>query len=158
MHKQAAKPLKNPEKRKTLRLTSGREIYLNEIVQWRTYSCLLEGIPDKQFNDEIIARSLQQARGKIDSSVPIHLLAPAREKLNFSRDKSIRPSREYERIPAIACVAAFESLEPARDKTCYYSCLIFLWFQKDWALPIARSIVTQIRNTNWNDLAKDCMP
>lgn len=158
MHKRDAKQLKNPEKRKTLRLTSGREIYLNEIVQWRTYTCLLEGIPNKQFNDEIIASAMQSARHKVDSSVPIHLLTPFREKLNFSRNKSIRPSREYERIPAIACVAAFESLEPARDKTCYYSCLTFLWFQEDWALPIARPIVTQIRNTNWNDLAEDCIP
>ena len=150
--------MKNTEKRMVLRLQSGRKIYLDEIVQWRTYSSLLLGIPDKQMNDEIIARALQHARKKIDLSVPIHLLQPPRENLNFSRNKSVRPHREYERIPPIACAAAFESSEPARDQECFYSCLIFLWFQTDWALPIAPHILTQIRKINWNELAEDCMP
>jgi hypothetical protein len=148
----------NTEKRLVLRLQSGREIYLDEIVQWRTYSGLLEGIPFKQMNDEIIARALQSARKKIDLSVPIHLLEPPREKLHFSRNQSVRPQREYERIPAIACAAAFESFDPARDKDCFSSCLIFLWFQNEWALPIAPSIVTQIRKINWDELAEDCVP
>ena len=64
----------------------------------------------------------------------------------------------YERMPAIACAAAFESFEPARDKECFSSCLIFVWFQNNWALPISPRIATQIRKTNWNDLAEDCMP
>ncbi|HEX7569540.1 MAG TPA: hypothetical protein VF492_03460 [Verrucomicrobiae bacterium] len=90
--------------------------------------------------------------------LPIHLFQPVREKLDFSTHKTIRPGSYYEQIPAIACAAAFESFEPARDKDSFSSCLIFLWFQDYWALPIASHILTQIRKINWNDLAEDCWP
>lgn len=150
--------MKYPEKQKAIRLKSGRKIHLDEILQWRTYECLLLGIPDKQINEKIVADSIKKAREKISLSIPIHLIEPAREKLFFSRNKSVRLHREYEQIPAIACAATFESAEPARDKECFSSRLICIWFQKDWALPIAPRIVAQIRNTDWNDLAEDCMP
>ena len=101
---------------------------------------------------------MRNAREKISRSLPIHLLDPPRKKLNFSRNISIRPRREYERIPAIACAATFESTDPARDMDCFSSCLIFVWFQESWALPIAPRITKQIRNINWDKLAEDCMP
>ena len=148
----------NIVKRMVLRLQSGRKIYLDEIVQWRTYSGLLEGIPRKEINDRMIDSAMQQARKKIEFLVPIHLLQPSREKLNFPRNQSVRLHRNYEQIPPIACAAAFESFEPARDKDSFSSCLIFLWFQDYWALPIAPHILTQIRKINWNDLAEDCWP
>jgi len=148
----------NDEKRMLLRLQSGRKIYLDEIVQWRTYAGVLLGIPRKKMNDVIIADATGQAREKIDLSVPIHLFQPAREKLDFSTHKIIRPESYYEQIPPIACAAAFESFEPARDKDSFSSCLIFLWFQDYWALPIAPHILTQIRKINWNNLAEDCWP
>lgn len=145
------------EKPKVLRLQSGRKIQLAELVQWRIYAGLLLGIPDQQQNDEFIARAMEKARDKIDLLVPIHLLQPLREKLTSSRNRPVLRNREHERIPAIACAAAFES-EPSRDKAGFSSGLIFLWFQNSWALPIAPQIVTQIRSTNWNVLAEDCMP
>jgi len=150
--------MKNTEKRMALRLKSGRKIHLDEIVQWHTYAGLLEGIPRKEMNDRIIADVMQNARKKIDLSVPIHLIDPPREIIIIPRNKPALRNREYERMPAIACAAAFESFEPARDKECFSSCLIFVWFQNNWALPISPRIATQIRKTNWNDLAEDCMP
>ena len=150
--------MKITEKSKVLRLQSGRKIYLDEIVQWRTYAGLLQGIPRKEINDRIIADAMQKARKKIDISVPIHLLQPDRKKLVFPRNKPVLRNREYEQLPAIVCAATFESPDPARDKDCFSSCLIFLWFQNGWALPIAPRIVMQIRKINWNDLAEDCIP
>jgi hypothetical protein len=150
--------MKNSEKRMVLRLQSGRKIHLDEIVQWKTYAGLLIGYPSKKTNDLIIADAPGQVREKIDLSVPIHLFQPEREELDFPTSKMIRPGRKFEQIPSIACAAAFESFEPARDKDSYSSCLIFLWFQDYWALPIAPHILTQIRKINWNDLAEDCWP
>jgi len=146
------------EKRKGFRLNTGRIIYLDEITQWRTYSCLIEGIPRKEMNDEFIIEAEAHARKKIGLSVPIHVIPPVREKLLFSKNRPARPGREYERLPPITCAAAFESFQPARNPEDWSSCLIIVWFQERWALPISPCVVSQIRSLNWNQLARDCMP
>ena len=152
--------MNNPVKRKVLRLKSGRQIYLEEIAQWRTYGCLLEGIPRKQLNDEIIANSIPIARNKISYSGPIHLVQPRIKAIKLTRDKSqtSRLGSKYEQIPSITCAAIFDSPQPARDKACFSSSLIILWFQDNWAMPIDSHILIKIRNVDWDKLAEDCMP
>jgi len=146
------------EKRKGFRLDTGRVIYLDELVQWRTYSGLIEGIPRKEMNDELIIKVDAYARNKISVSAPVLTLPPVRETLSFSKNRPARHGREYERLPPITCAAAFESFQPAKNPEDWSSCLIIVWFQERWALPIAPCVVSQIRSLNWNQLARDCMP
>ena len=146
------------EKLKCFRLNTGRMVYLDEIAQWRTYGCLLGGIPRKEMNDELIIATEALARKKIRGDEPVHIIAPLREKIVLSKERPPRPGREYESLPPITCAATFDSNEPARNSEDWGSCLVVVWFQERWAFPIAPRIVSQIREINWNQLARDTMP
>ena len=72
-----------------LRRDTGRVIYLNELAQWRTYGCRLEGIPRKEMNGQLVIEAEAHARKKISLSGPNHIIPTARESLSLSENRRV---------------------------------------------------------------------
>lgn len=55
------------------------------------------------------------------------------------------------RIPGVVCRAELTSFQPARD----YSSLTVVWFQSDFAFPIAPAVLQRLHAIDWNRHAAD---
>ena len=125
-------------------LDSGIQIVLYELVQNLTYEGLIEGIPTKEMN----ARHIEFFIKKHSSSVKQpYLIEPVESPINIGRDY---PLGEPAKIPEITCVASFESnYTEQQESILYRSIAKIIWFQEEFALPIERSIIDQIKSIDW---------
>lgn len=127
-----------------LTLASGRKVTLDTLQQWRTYAGMLAGKPDARINRSHIEELLERASEyTVVGGTPL-LIQPAEDALNA-------------RLPAVTCIAVFQSGELARKDAEPYSSLTVAWFQGAFALPISPDVEAQIRAVDWEAAAKDWM-
>lgn len=139
-----------PLTRNDVLLESGRVIHLRSIEQWGTYSGLLEGIPTREMNHRIIKRTMDAAREKYHFEP--YLISPVEALIDgFPGYRFGTPAE----IPSITCVATFECYSIARDESMDASILPVVWFQSDFAFPIADNILVSLRLLKWEDVASD---
>ena len=105
------------------KLKSGREIRLNHVNFYSTYSGMLEGIPDKWLNDNTLKNSERDADKFLwGDHIPFHLIQPVRIEV-----KSDPPNQ---RLPGIRFVGMFDS-EPLKGSDQCFSGLRIAWFQEE---------------------------
>ncbi len=134
-------------------LPSGRELYLRELWQYRTYKELIEGLPTAEFNAEKLVQLLEDKRHRLYGGPP-YLIQPIETSLGYCCDRPYQfgtPSA----LPQITCIARFESFDPARDKEAHASGLTIIWFQGDFALPIETDVFDKITSIDWKSHAGD---
>ena len=131
-------------------LANGRQIYLRSIDQWGTYCGLLEGLPTQEMNSRTIKRTLDDARKRCFFEP--HLIPPVETPIKYEGEY---PFGIPASIPSITCVAHFDCFDAVRDKSKDGSTLPIVWFQSDFAFPIAPEIVDSIIQLPWDDLATD---
>tara|TARA_B100001750_G_C15316894_1_gene500153 strand:- start:365 stop:826 length:462 start_codon:yes stop_codon:yes gene_type:complete len=137
-------------------LKSQRIITLEEIYQDLTYSSLIEGIPTRRLNKDIIKATYKSVNDKIYSSAPIHIIRPSEEPVDLPEDRldyyrSKGEDWEPLSIPKICCMANFIS-NPITENY-MFSNLTIIWFQKNWVMPIEDYILKQIKSLDWNRYA-----
>ena len=137
-------------------LKSERIISLEEIYQDLTYSSLLEGIPTRRLNKDIIKQTYKSVNDKIYSSAPIHIIKPTEEPLDLPEDrldyyKSKGEDWEPLSMPKISCMANF--ISEAITENYMFSNLTIVWFQENWALPIEKTVLNKIIALDWNKYA-----
>jgi hypothetical protein len=144
-----------------IKMDSGREIFIDEISQHRTYWGLLEGLPHPEMNEKIIESCLERARIKLGFEVEPVLICPPETpiKANINPNDNFR-KHYYERyppvkIPDIAIISVWNCYEPARNPDKMASALKIVWFQDKFAFPIDENIIEQIKKINWVHYAKD---
>ena len=59
------------------------------------------------------------------------------------------------RLPAVTCIAVFESGELTREGSEPYPSLTIAWFQAVYALPIDADVEARIRAVDWEVVAID---
>lgn len=134
-----------------IQLDDGRDIFLIALNQSRTYEGLLEGLPTKEMNSGIIKRAAKTAQ-ELWRGTP-YLITPAETTITLDHDY---PFGTPASIQAVVCTARFRSLSPvSADNRNDYSALTIVWFQSNFALPIADSALTHIRLIDWNAYAAD---
>jgi uncharacterized protein (TIGR02996 family) len=126
-----------------IKLDAGRTIGLRALNQRLTYAGLLEGTPIRDTNDRFnIEPVIVEARGGV-ANRRVRLIEPQRrDYLQTPGDMgSIKQfGREPEWLPAVTCIGVFGDT---------YSALAVVWFQEEYALPIEKGILTQIRALDW---------
>lgn len=138
-------------------LDSGRAVRMDGLEQRVTYSDVLEGWPNKARNDRRIDELIR--RYSCSDEKPYILYAPrdvihieADEMRHFNRTSCPQP----ELLPYITCFARFYSDKPTRDfKYSDMSYISMIWFQDDWAMPIAREVIERLKSFDWDSLAYD---
>lgn len=151
-------------------LSSGREIALARLEQWRTYTGMLAGVPNRESNGRIIesARAVALQHGLEGTSpylvppqpTPIDLVRTSESWLKatgMTAEQSAARDRasHFERLPAVTCVAVFESDKLAKPDSEPYSSLTVIWFQEDFALPLDAQVLAHIQSLDWETLATD---
>jgi|GEM_PF-516082 len=143
----APAPRRPPSDRRTITLTSGRAIRMAALSQRAVYEYQLEGVPTRDGNQHIIDDLRTPKHGEA-----VALIEPEQRPIQLKREY---PFGEPAKLPAVACTAMFRSLEPARDLHADYSKLTVVWFQEEFALPIAPEVLASIENLNWAEIADD---
>jgi uncharacterized protein (TIGR02996 family) len=130
---------------------SGRSVLLREFRQRDFYEGLLEGVPSSEDNRESLERLVHEEgnrRGWEPYLIqPVERPVPRRAADPFPEPRGL--------FPTTACVARFDSFEPARDKSRHASELTVIWFQHEWAFPIDPGVREQIRAIDWDQHAHD---
>lgn len=137
-------------------LRSGRMITLKSLDQDMTYAGMLVGTPSAAINDWHISSALREAQRHCVMGAKPHLVQPPRR--DFLREpgdmQSIAewsPNRAPEWLPMVRCIGLFEDVAPI-------SCLVVVWFQDEFALPVLEPALSQLRELNWETLATEYEP
>lgn len=130
----------------TIVLASGRIISLRAIEQQITYLGLLDGTPTTEGNARLIASVHREATERWGN---VYVIAPVERSIEHALD--VIPDAAL--LPDVCVVAYFVSDEPVH--TGDRSSLALLWYQDDWALPIAEDILAPIRDLDWDNHAVD---
>jgi len=120
-----------------------------------TYSGLLEGVPDSRMNDTLIEAVLEDAKAWCPQSAEPHLIAPVRRDFLRVPGDMASLSQTFESLPLVSCIARFTDITPARDSSRDFSSLVVVWFQDEFALPIAANILSTLTHLDWNAIATD---
>ncbi|MGO9107960.1 MAG: hypothetical protein ACLP9L_01895 [Thermoguttaceae bacterium] len=138
-------------------LSCGRRIHLEELCQYQTYCGLLEGLPTKRLNRELVSSAQEHAKKKLWSPGTPFLIQPVETPLEVPEEMRFRHEEDWQpaKIPEIACLAEFTSYRPAKNPEEHLSYLSVVWFQNAFALPIDPSVEEQIRSIDWNAVATD---
>jgi hypothetical protein len=136
--------------RSPFKLSSGRTVSLWSLEQWAVYAGLLEGLPTRQTNDAEIKHAIDEATRR-DGHAPF-LIVPTQVPIPY---QGRYPFGEPAKLPPVGCVARFHSFEPARDLSKDCSDLTVIWFQDDFAFPLAPDSERAILTMDWDALARD---
>jgi len=148
-----------PLQQYSIRLNSGRDVFLYVLFQYPTYSGWMEGIPTASINEWLVQRALEYTKQKLWDVVEPVLIPPKELPIELPEGandlRRLYKNMRLVRIPAIACLATWDSYQPARDEGANFSCLNIVWFQEEFALPIAPEVVEQIKGVDWERHAED---
>ena len=134
-------------------LNSGRNIILEELHQHLTYLGLLEGLPTKRINKDIISELKETANDKIWSSTKPYIIKPEERIIELPDNrKEYYKLRGEEYIPVslpkIISIGHFIS-GPISDEF-MFSNLTIIWFNEEWFDPINNKILKKIKSINWD--------
>lgn len=137
-----------------INLPSGRRLYLRELRQYLTYEGLLEGLPTVEMNSRKIESLLAAHRDKPYPGEP-YLIRPIEKPIEYRSDERPYPFGTPSALPGVTCIGRFDSLDPARDKSKDSSGLVVIWFQDEFAFPIAPDVAERLLAIDWSAHAAD---
>ncbi len=138
---------------------SERVLWLEELWQYRTHRGLMMGQPTREMNQDEVIRTVQTAQDRYGTVARIQ---PVERVLDVSPDDvellellQHVPKLHPVEIPWTTCIGLFRSYPPARDPKKDHSYLTIVWYQDQFALPIAPMELSQIQALDWTTLAAD---
>jgi hypothetical protein len=138
-------------------LNSGREIYLQDLNQSHSYAGLLLGLPNREYNLDLIRQFRQTAMKEMHTRYVFVVTPPVLDFVDADGEKRTRSRRgPVERIPDIACTARFYSSGVVREgdeDIAFASVMTVVWFQETFALPIDEMAMEHIKAIDWDRLA-----
>lgn len=130
-------------------LDSGIEIILCEFEQSLTYEGLIEGLPTQEMNTKHIRNVI---KWHSTSSQNPHLIEPVESIIDIGERY---PFGTPAKIPRVTCVARFQSRYTKQEPILYRSTAKVIWFQEEFALPIEKAVLVQIRSIDWAVISTD---
>lgn len=153
----------------SITLDCGPAIVLKSINQYMTYRGLLEGMPDSDFNQRRMESAREEGRRlSVNRTAPYLIFPHRRDYFRSPGDMdSIGPEAgeqgfmlsaslgfKPEWLPLITCIADFQSVS-SKNPRMDGSSLAMVWFQDEYALPIAESVLMAIKRMDWHAHAAD---
>lgn len=139
-------------------LPTGRQIYLNQLYQFGTYSGSLCGLPT--YPEYYLIQAVKEAKLHFPNhGMPPAVLEPV---IQSGRSPSRREGEEVQepwlQLPMVCTIAEFDSNEPARDEYEVYSSVLAIWFQDHYGLPDDARTLEQLGNLDWVKHGYDWSP
>lgn len=129
-------------------LDRAEQVRLVALNQFRTYERLVEGLPTQELNYEIICAIAERAKELFKSKV--YLVEPAEEPIEYPGKY---PLGDPCKLPPIACIGHWRSMTEQREQGRGYSELTIVWFQHDFAFPIADEVLEELRDLDWQSVS-----
>jgi len=120
---------------------------IQRLVQRRTYYTVLEGVPDPAINRRMLQHTEAEAR-RYFGIERIHLIPPV-ETIQKTA------TREMAFLPATICMAELSHHQPMKDQNMEHSRMVLIWFQDEYAFPIAPDILEKIAALEWKTHSED---
>lgn len=135
-------------------LVSGRKVQIGFLSQSWTYDGWLEGVPTEGWNQQKIEIAVSDAGEKHRS--PVFLIEPEQEINPWNVDVPYFGGRFGlpAKLPSVTCTARLHSIYPCVGEEGDFSSLVVVWWQEEYALPIAEEALIQIQNLDWENLAE----
>ena len=124
--------------------SSGLEVKIERLDQGLVYSGMLEGVPTVELNKRIVEAMRERVFAQ-DSAEPF-VVEPEMRTISLNRPY---PFGEPASIPPVGCSARLRTMIDGTK----VELLTAIWFQDEYALPIAPTIVEQI-DKQWDRWAK----
>jgi len=140
--------------RAAMELASGREVRLIAIDQSYTYEGLLLGVPTREMNQETMDRLSVRYLRPGEYGVPL-LLEPEQRPIDLP--PHVHRIGTPARLPAVTCVARLKS-DGLAGTDDIWSVLRVIWFQDDFAFPIADRVLQQLAEMDWETHATSWEP
>jgi uncharacterized protein (TIGR02996 family) len=134
------------------KLNTGQTIGLNSLRQSLTYAGLLMGTPSREINDSMHIEWALQAARNVRDGTRVHLIEPKRrdyDRIPGDMESITNDLHVVEWLPAVTCIGVFGDA---------YSELAIVWFQEEYALPIEKSALSQIKALDWKNAARHFSP
>jgi hypothetical protein len=128
-----------------------KKVTVMAIYQWATYGELLEGLPNPRLNEQIIARARQRS-SQLSGGYTAYLIEPTQTPIAYEGNY---PFGTPARLPAIICIAELKYFGAVRNPSMDYSTLGVLWFQDQYAFPIAADVLKAMESIPWSELAAE---
>jgi len=113
-----------------LTLTNNIEVEITKIYQMKTYDSLIEGIADKEFNDDLLIDIKQRAK-RVFFNDAIHII-----------DSRLNEDDDFSSFTVILELTSFQTFKDL-DKD--FSSLIVVCFQDQFAFPISNKNLYHIK-------------
>ena len=136
-------------------VASRRVIRLQAIDQWRTYEGLLLGTPSREMNQDMMDRLVKRYTRPNEYGTPL-LLEPEQRRLEVP--PNVHVSGTPSKLPRVTCVARLISDSLLGDRHYIWSVLRVIWFQDEFAFPIAERALAQIDAIDWETHATGWEP
>ena len=144
-----------------LRLSEGREIFLTNIQQHRTYAGQLCGWPYDPERTVAEAVKASQAWDRNFHGAPV--VIPATIVSGTKLEPKDSPSTQFgptawSMLPPVTTFAQFIALTTARDDTEVFSSALVVWWQPQFGIPRDPDLLQRLRSIDWVRYAKDWTP
>jgi hypothetical protein len=140
--------------RAAIQLTSGRTIEVIAIDQSYTYEGLLLGVPTTSMNQAMMDRLRMRYVRPGEYGVPL-LLEPEQRPIDVP--SHVQRMDTPAELPAVTCIARLMS-DGLAGTDDIWSVLRVIWFQDDFAFPIAERVLRQIAEIDWEAHATSWEP
>ena len=149
----------------SLILDSSRSVVLKHLDQSQTYAGLLEGTPNKKANEWGIEADMKRASEYPQTIGKPHLVEPVRRDylrapgdMDTIRERTSKLPPEWGRnpewLPLVRCIGCFQS-NAISGSPMDASFLTVVWYQDEFAMPVAQHILNAIKSLDWDSLATD---
>ncbi|MCG8578244.1 MAG: hypothetical protein MI810_25415 [Flavobacteriales bacterium] len=128
----------------SIQLNNGQELFITGLYQAQV-GVMLEGHLHPLFIEQIEKRGIELAKELFNCKHPYLIPYP----------KSIGSSNPHGYDTQIMCVVHFESEAISENKITHKSSGVLIWFQKHYAFPIDKDILTNIQSISWEGIAID---
>lgn len=123
-----------------------RKVEISELIQWRTYAGVIEGIPGPELNTLIMEKAIKNAKREFNFDAVV-LIQPKETPIEgwlFQEDAPVK-------LPVITCIAKLKDHAHYADGD--YGCLGIVWFQDDFAFPIDEAVQKELIKIQFSRLA-----
>ena len=124
-------------------LSDGRQIFLEALLEFKTYAGLLEGKPNALVNRDVL-------RSHVDL---VKRMWPEQPRVTLGLD--YYESLIHESMPPIICAGQFVSYEPVADSDRAGSSLVVVWFQEEMFPLLQGRNAAWLKEVAWKQIARD---
>ncbi|MCB1193819.1 MAG: hypothetical protein KDK90_25510 [Leptospiraceae bacterium] len=120
--------------------SNSQKPHIRYLELYPSYISLIEGVPDKKYNQELVEKAIEKARE--DEEIPVHLIKP---KITYNENS-------IPLLPNYTIIVRLETFENYFDRELN----VVLFVNDISSKPITKIVEEYTKDLDWNNLSKPC--